>query len=146
MDFRIRNLRDNLAKASGIASATVADGLPLDCRGRVTTVSLQTEANVAPALVRVQVTRVGDGYLNTMGIPLLGGRDFSGDDRAGAEKVTIITKPLADRLFPNAGAVEAIGKRLTFGAAGANAADAQQTRRHKPSRSLVSPAISPLPR
>ena len=61
------------------------------------------------------MTRVGDGYLNTMGIPLLSGRDFSDDDSAGAEKVTIVTKPLADRLFPNAGAAEAIGKRLTFG-------------------------------
>jgi len=117
IDFQIRSLRDSLAKASGIASVTVADGLPLDFRGRQTTVSLQTEANVAPALVRVQVTRVGDGYLNTMGIPLLSGRDFSDDDSAGSEKVTIIAKPLADRLFPSAGAAEAIGKRLTFGAA-----------------------------
>ncbi len=125
MDFRIRSLRDNLAKASGIASVTVADGLPLDFRGRGSTVSLQTGGSVP---VRVQVTRVGDGYLNTMGIPLLSGRDFSGDDGAGSEKVTIITKPLADQLFPNAGVVEAIGKRLTFGAAGANgSADKPQT-------------------
>jgi predicted permease len=115
-DFQTRSLRDNLANASGIASATVADGLPLDFRGRPATVSLQAEANAAPALARVQVTHVGDGYLSTMGIPLLSGRDFSGDDSAGSEKVTIITKPLADRLFPSAGA-EAIGKRLAFGAA-----------------------------
>ena len=114
LDFRIRNLRNNLAKADGIASATVADGLPLDFRGRGTTVSLQGEAS---ALVHVQVTRVGDGYLNTMGIPLLSGRDFSHDDRAGSGQVTLITKPLADRLFPNAGTAEAIGKRLAFGAA-----------------------------
>ena len=33
-DFRIRSVRDNLAKASGVASVTVADGLPLDFRGR----------------------------------------------------------------------------------------------------------------
>jgi putative ABC transport system permease protein len=117
IDFQIRSLRDNLAKANGIASATVADGLPLDSRDRGTTVSLQAEPNGAPTPLRAQVTRVGDAYLNTMGIPLLTGRDFSGDDSAGAEEVTIITKPLADRLFPNAGAGEAIGKRLTFGAA-----------------------------
>jgi hypothetical protein len=124
MDFRIRSLRDDLAKASRIASATVADGLPLDFRGRPATVSLQTEAS---ARVRVQVTRVGDGYLNTMGIPLLSGRDFSRDDGAGSEKVTIVTKPLADRLFPNAGVAEAIGKRVTFGSARANDAGAPDT-------------------
>ncbi len=39
------------------------------------------------------------------------------DDRAGSEQVTIITKALADRLFPNAGPDAAIGKRLTFGEA-----------------------------
>jgi ABC-type antimicrobial peptide transport system permease subunit len=83
---------------------------------------LQSEANGTPTPVRVQVTRVGDGYLNTMGIPLLSGRDFSGDDSVGSEQVTIITKPLADRLFPNAGVGEAIGRRLTLGTAGANGA------------------------
>jgi predicted permease len=125
MHFRIRSLRDDLAKTSGIASVTVADGLPLDFRGRATTTSLQTEANVAPAHVNVEVTRVGDGYLNTMGIPLLSGRGFSNDDTTGSENVTIITKPLADQLFPNAG--EAIGKRLTFGAADAKADGAADT-------------------
>ena len=113
--FRIRSVRDNLEKASGVASVTVADGLPLDFRGRITRVSLQADANVAPTFVSVQVTRVGDGYLNTMGIPLLRGRGFTADDGAGAEMVTVISKPLADQLFPNADAAEAIGKRLTFG-------------------------------
>jgi putative ABC transport system permease protein len=116
IDFQIRSLRHNLAQASGIASATVADGLPLDFRSRGTIISLQSEPNGVSTPVRVQVTRVGDGYLNTMGIPLLSGRDFTGDDSVGSEQVTIITKPLADRLFPNAGVAEAIGKRLTFGA------------------------------
>ncbi|MBI4472577.1 MAG: ABC transporter permease [Acidobacteria bacterium] len=119
--FQIRTVRDNLAKASGVASVTVADGLPLDFRYRMTRVSLQAEANVAPKFVSVHVTRVGDGYLNTMGIPLLRGRGFTVDDRAGAEMVTVISKTLADQLFPNAetaeAATEAIGKRLTFGAA-----------------------------
>jgi ABC-type antimicrobial peptide transport system permease subunit len=69
------------------------------------------------------MTRVGDGYLNTMGIPLLSGRDFSDDDSAGSEKVTIISKPLADQLFPNAGVGEAIGKRLTLSAVGGNTAN-----------------------
>jgi len=113
--FRIRTVRNNLEQADGVASVTVADGLPLDFSGRSTKASLPGDATVAPTFVSVQVTRVGDGYLNTMGIPLLRGRDFTGDDGAGAEMVTVISKPLADRLFPNVDAAEAIGKRLTFG-------------------------------
>ena len=50
-----------------------------------------------------------------MGIPLLRGRGFAADDRAGAELVTIISKTLAERLFPDAEAGQAIGKRLIFG-------------------------------
>jgi predicted permease len=118
VQFRIRSVRDNLEKASGVASVTVADGLPLDFGGRSSRVSLQVDAKVAPRFVSVQVTRVGDGYLSTMGIPLLRGRGFTVDDRAGAEMVTVISKRLADQLFPNADAAEAIGKRLTFGAEG----------------------------
>jgi hypothetical protein len=58
---------------------------------------------------------VDNDYLNTMGIPLLRGRGFAADDRAGAELVTIISKTLAEKLFPNAEAGQAIGRRLIFG-------------------------------
>ena len=63
----------SLAKAQAFTFACIVSLVPLDFRGRLSTVSLQTEANVAPTLIRVQVTRIGDGYLNTMGIPLLNG-------------------------------------------------------------------------
>src|SRR6185436_13314485 len=70
---------------------------------------------VAPRFVQVHVTRVGDRYLDTMGISLLRGRGLTVDDRAGAEKVTVISKALAEQLFPNANAGEAVGKQLTLG-------------------------------
>jgi predicted permease len=113
--FRIRNVRDTLEKANGVASVTLADGLPLDFEGRGTRVSLPAEANDAPRLLSAQVTRVDEAYLKTMGIPLLRGRGFATGDGAGAELVTVISKALAGRLFPNADPGEALGKRLTFG-------------------------------
>jgi putative ABC transport system permease protein len=113
--FRVRSVSESLENASGVASVTIADGLPLDFRYRLTRVSLEVEGTVAPSFVSVHVTRVADGYLNTMGIPLLRGRAFTVDDREGAEKVTVISKTLADQFFPNADAGEAIGRRLVFG-------------------------------
>jgi putative ABC transport system permease protein len=113
--FQIRKVRDSLANASGVASVTVADGLPLDFRYRVARVWTQTEADAAPKVAFAHVTRVGDGYLDTMGIALVRGRGFAIDDGAGAELVTVISKTLADKLFQDA---EAIGQRLTFGAPG----------------------------
>ena len=115
--FDIRSARDNLAQASGVTSATAADGLPLDFGGRSARVSLQMDKNTAPRVAFVQTTRVGDGYLDTMGIPLLLGRGFTHDDSGGAEMVTVISKTLADQLAPNAPAA-VIGKRLTFGTDG----------------------------
>ena len=114
-DFKIRNVRDDLAKADGVAAATLADGLPLAFRGDSVRTALQPEANAAPAFVRVHVTRVENDYLGAMGIPLLRGRGFAADDRAGTEPVTIISKTLAGKLFPNADAGQAIGRRLIFG-------------------------------
>ena len=111
--FQIRKASDTLAHASGVASVTVADGLPLDFRNRSTRVSLQVDANTAPRPVAVQVTRVGDDYLKTMGIPLVRGRGFAAEDVAGAEPVTIVSKPLADRLVPGG---DVTGKILMFAA------------------------------
>ena len=114
-DSRARSVRDNLARADGVAAATLADGLPLDNRDHGARAALQPEVNEASKFVHVQVTRVDTDYLTAMGIPLLRGRDFAADDRAGTERVTIISKTLAEKLFPNAEAGQAIGKRLVFG-------------------------------
>lgn len=112
--FRIRAAQDTLSQAGGVASVTVADGLPLDFGGRTHRVSLATTPDVAPRFMRVHVTRVGNDYLKTMGIPLLRGRGITADDRMGSELVTVISQTLASELFPDADASESIGKRLTF--------------------------------
>jgi hypothetical protein len=114
-DSRIRSVRDDLAKANGVAGASLADGLPLAFRGDTVPTALQPDADSAPKFIRGHVTRVDNDYLNTMGIPLLRGRGFAAGDQAGAELVTIISKTLAEQLFPNAEAGEAIGRRLIFG-------------------------------
>ncbi len=117
--FRIRSVRDDLAKANGVAAATLADALPLataeDFRGDNVRTALQPEPNAAPKFFQVRHTRVDNDYLNTMGIPLLRGRGFSADDQAGTVLVTIISKTFAEQLFPNADSAQAIGKRLIFG-------------------------------
>jgi len=117
-DPGLRRVRENLARANGVASVTVADGLPMDSRHRIARVSLETDTNVAPRVVSAHVTRVGNGYLSTMGIPLLRGRTVTAGDRAGAEMVTVISHALARELFRDAGADGAIGQRVTFAAPG----------------------------
>ena len=52
---------------------------------------------------------VGPGYFRTLGIPLLGGRDFGPEDLAGATPVVIVNRALQRRYFPGE---DAIGKTI----------------------------------
>jgi putative ABC transport system permease protein len=55
------------------------------------------------------VTSVNAGYLTTLGIRVLEGRNFSETDRAASEPVALVSETLARRLWPTG---SAIGQRL----------------------------------
>jgi predicted permease len=57
-------------------------------------------------------TMVSPGFFKTLGIPLLGGREFGDTEDQKHPRVAIVSRNLADRLFPNGGA---IGKGIRFG-------------------------------
>lgn len=57
---------------------------------------------------------VDSAYFQTMGTPLLRGRNFAGADREASPKVVIINETMAKRSWPG---VDPIGKRLRLGAA-----------------------------
>ena len=48
---------------------------------------------------------VGPGYFATMGIPVVAGREFTEHDRTGKERLVIVSQSVAQRLFPNADAL-----------------------------------------
>ena len=62
------------------------------------------EASVAPAAnaaaVRAGYHEVGPGFLATLGIPVLRGRDFDTRDREGAPTVALVSESLARTLWP----------------------------------------------
>jgi putative ABC transport system permease protein len=55
---------------------------------------------------------VSDGFLSTMRIPLLEGRDFSRTDYSLAQKTAIVSESLARRVFPHG---SALGRHIQFG-------------------------------
>ena len=55
--------------------------------------------------LRARFRLVSPDYFNTLGIPLLQGREFSEADRMGGEGVAIVTKSIAQRLFPGQDAI-----------------------------------------
>lgn len=54
---------------------------------------------------RANFRSVGPGWFATMGMPILSGRDFNDGDKSGSERVVIISKSLADQLYPGQDAV-----------------------------------------
>ena len=109
--LRVRTARQALAQTGGVASVTLADGTPLDFRYRITRVATVAAGPDAPKIIAAHVTRVGDGFLDTLGITLVRGRDFGVEDSAGAEGVVLVSQPLAERLFPGD---DAVGRKLAF--------------------------------
>ena len=107
----LRAVQENLSRAPGVASASVGDGIPLDFVYRNARVAPEGQAT----FVTAHTTRVRPGYLDTLGTRLLAGRMIDANDRAGAERVVVLSEPLARELFPS---VDPIGRRVAFASSG----------------------------
>jgi macrolide transport system ATP-binding/permease protein len=59
--------------------------------------------------LRVDANRIAPNYFRTLGVPMLAGREFTDQDRAGATMVAIINERLANQLWPGE---YAVGKLL----------------------------------
>jgi putative ABC transport system permease protein len=103
--FSIRRVRDNLKQANGVRSVAVADGMPVDFDYREFRIASGDDAKFATA----HVTRVGENFLETVGVKMRRGRTISVDDRLSAAPVAVISEPLAEALFPG---TEAIGQKV----------------------------------
>jgi putative ABC transport system permease protein len=57
------------------------------------------------------MSNVGDGYLETLGVPVLRGRTFTTADSAEAPRVVIINEAMARQFWPDE---DAVGKRFRF--------------------------------
>ena len=110
-DRFMRSVRDDLAQSPGVQSVSVGDGIPLDFNYRNARVAIEGSSTFADA----HTTRVAPGYFDTVGIRVLAGRAIDANDRAGAERVVMLSEPLARELFP---AGDPLAKRVVFTLAG----------------------------
>jgi predicted permease len=95
-----------IAGIPGVRRVSTAMQLPF--RGMM---RLATGAEGVPEeeQIEVGVNFVGPDYLETMGIPLIEGRDFAIDDRAGMPPVAVVNEAAASRLWPGG---ESLGRAL----------------------------------
>lgn len=98
-----RQILDRLNATPGIAAAAAARVTVLSGGARTTSLSLDGQP-VAPDGSNgfdVRVNVVSGGYLRTMGIPLLQGRDFTPADGPTAPRVAIVSRSLAAKMWPH---------------------------------------------
>ncbi len=106
-------LVERLAATPGVSAVGLVDRLPIasPIYGMGIRVQGQYEdgTHVLPMASHVQA--VTPGYFTTLGIPITQGRPFTGDDRAGAPLVAIVSRALARRFWPND---DPVGKRIGY--------------------------------
>jgi predicted permease len=96
----------------GVQTAGVAQNPPLAAAGGpLRSVFPEGMDTTTQDRILVQVNSVSPGYLETIDVPLLRGRDVTQTDATGAPLVVVINETMAQRFWPGQ---EAIGKRFKF--------------------------------
>jgi macrolide transport system ATP-binding/permease protein len=103
-------LLERLRTVNGVESAVFSRSTPFSYRP-FSTAAITVDGFVAvpgeePA---VNYNEIGPGYLATMGIPLLQGREFTRDDNETSAPVAVVNEVMANKFWPGQ---DPIGKRL----------------------------------
>jgi putative ABC transport system permease protein len=92
----------------GVSSASLTTRLPMYAAGIAGTCAARVGDRPTPATSMT----VDRGFLDTLRIPLLEGRDFASTDQADGPPVAIVNRTLARRLWPN---MAAVGRTFQIG-------------------------------
>ncbi len=93
----------------GVESAGFTNHVPIAFKGDITGVT--AEGRNPRDRVQCRARVAGPGYLATMGIPVLRGRDMAETDSDGAPLVALVNETLARELWPGQ---DAVGRKLVF--------------------------------
>jgi predicted permease len=105
-------LVDRLRAVPGVEAVTIGSRLPFASIGDSRMVAPADAADARSRSVGAVFSVVGRDYARALGLPMLGGRDFSDAELApGSERVAIIDDALAQRLWPGEGA---LGQLIQF--------------------------------
>ncbi|HVR29895.1 MAG TPA: ABC transporter permease [Thermoanaerobaculia bacterium] len=111
-DFHRRTV-ERLRSLPGVASAGAASWLPLTGQQSGAGHSIEDFPRGAEGVPPVYFTeRVTNGYFETMGIPLVEGRDFTSDEQTQGRQVVIVSATIVNELWPGR---SALGKRILPG-------------------------------
>ncbi len=111
-----QQLLERVEAMPGVESASAISTLFLSKTPNSTNFTIEGRAPFAPSeQVEVPVDIITPGFFKSMGIPLIGGREFTPQDAAGAPDVVIINETMAKRFWQGE---DPIGKRFMYGSPG----------------------------
>jgi predicted permease len=117
----VRPFLDRLVSAAesstGVISANLVETIPVSNNRPLSVVDIGLNEDAAPADARtsrprVLVNHVSPGHFRTLGIRLVGGRDFRRDDDDRSPRVVIVNETAARRFWPGG---SPLGKTLRLG-------------------------------
>jgi putative ABC transport system permease protein len=105
---------DGIRAVPGVAAADAIYSAPMRPAGSDVLYAVHGISKFEPGarLPDANITTMTPGYLQTMGIPLQKGRDFTVADGSGSEKVLMISESMARQSFAG---VDPIGKQIMCG-------------------------------
>jgi predicted permease len=101
---------ERVAGLPGVQGAAIAQVSPL-AGGFARSVFPEGADTTTTGRILVQVNTVGTGYFQTIGIPLVRGRDFARSDTAESPKVVIVNQTMAAQFWKGE---DPLGKRFKF--------------------------------
>ena len=106
-------LYERLRAAPGLQRVGATTSLPFDGADSRLNLVIEHKTTAFPFPVRLHPRIVSTEYFQTMGIPLMRGRAFTGRDTDSTPNVVVINEAAARRYWPNE---DPIGQRISLGA------------------------------
>jgi predicted permease len=108
----VAQLQERLAALPGVRAASFAEMAPMTDNTNRSTVVLPGYTPQEGEDMSPNVNRIGPGFLSTLGMPLVNGREFTAADGDSAPKVAVINETMARKHFPGR---NPIGERFGWG-------------------------------
>jgi predicted permease len=103
---------DGAASVPGVRSVSAATYSPMSGNARSSNVSVQGYLPEQDEDVNVNHLFVGPKYAETLGLPLLAGREIGSKDTVGSPRVAVVNKAFADYFFKEQ---DPVGRHFCFG-------------------------------
>ncbi|MBE7181498.1 MAG: ABC transporter permease, partial [Terriglobus roseus] len=110
----LQNALNTLRETPGVVAAEAMQGAPLGFGGPDVGYAIRGRSVFAPGVTLpvAEMKAITPGALEALRVPLLGGRAFNSADHAGTMPVVLVSKKLADTIFPGE---DPVGKQIMCG-------------------------------